>query len=251
MSVKKELKERIYILTGPSHPLSYTIASKDTHRRSLLYFDEEKQVNRPLRYSVNQKSPFQDEQDDKAILEPIVFEDGQLTVQAYNTVLQKFLELHPDNTINGGNTFQELDHKEDAVRDIKEMDFELDAMLAAREMNIGMAESVARVLMGSRVDRLSNDEIRRDLLVYARNNPYGFLDMINDPDLKLRNVAIKAMTEQLFVTKNNGRDIYFNMPENKKKLMSIPLGDDPVDLICAYLQSDDGLDLYKLLSNKY
>ena len=70
----------------------------------LLYFDEETGINRPLRYARNQNSPFQDEQDDNAILEPIVFEDGFLFVPKTNQILQKFLALHPAN----GSIFVEI-----------------------------------------------------------------------------------------------------------------------------------------------
>ena len=45
-----------------------------------MYFDERQELNRALRYARNQKSPFEDEQDGNAIVEPIVFEDGFLSV---------------------------------------------------------------------------------------------------------------------------------------------------------------------------
>ena len=54
---------------------------QETHRRfPLLWFDEEKGENRALRYARNQKSPFEDEQDGNAIVEPVIFEDGFLRV---------------------------------------------------------------------------------------------------------------------------------------------------------------------------
>ena len=67
--------DKVYKLTHDRAPLSYSIPSRNTKRKSLLYFDEETGVNRPLRYSRNQKSIFQDEQDNTAILEPIIFAD--------------------------------------------------------------------------------------------------------------------------------------------------------------------------------
>jgi hypothetical protein len=51
--------------------------------------------------------------------------------------------------------------------------------------------------------------------------------------------------------KNNKRDIYFNLPDNKKKLMGVPFGDDPIKLLTAYLQSDDGIELYKVIEKRY
>jgi len=73
------------------NPLSYTLASRNHPRFPLMWFDEKKQQNRPLRYAVNQKSPFEDEQDGNAIIEPIVFEDGFLSVQRTNPVKSKFI----------------------------------------------------------------------------------------------------------------------------------------------------------------
>jgi hypothetical protein len=243
---KSEIKDRRYILLTDVFPISYTIASRDTHRRSLLFFDEAKNQNRALRYAVNQKSPFVDEQDDKAIIEPVTFEDGLLYVPKTNPVLQKFLEVHPDN----GVIFEELDTKKDAVRELDMMNVEEDAIIAARQMDINLVESVARVLWGGKVDRLSSEELRRDIRIYARNYPVEFLDLVNDPDLKIRNIAVKAVQDGLFVYKNNRRDIFFNINENKKKMCGVPLNEDPIDLICAYLKTDEGLELYKLLNNK-
>lgn len=244
---KSEIKDRRYILLTDVFPISYTIASRDTHRRSLLFYDEAKNQNRALRYAVNQKSPFVDEQDDKAIVEPVTFEDGLLVVPKTNPVLQRFLELHPDN----GSIFEELDNKKDAVRELDMMNIEEDAIIAARQMEISLVESVGRVLWGAKVDRLSSEELRRDMRIYARNYPSEFLDLVNDPDLRVRNVAIKAVDEGLFIYKNNRRDIYFNINDNKKKMCGIPLNEDPIDLICAYLKTDEGLEIYKVLNNKY
>ena len=88
---KKKLTfvNKTYKLTKDKAPLSYSIPSRNTKRKSLLWFDEETGVNRALRYSRNQKSIFEDEQDENVILEPIVFEDGLLFVPKENQILQK------------------------------------------------------------------------------------------------------------------------------------------------------------------
>ncbi len=70
--MKKQIKDRVYVLKSDSTPLSFMLASRNTRRFPLMYFDEEKGVNRSLRYARNQKTPFEDEQDDNAILEPVV-----------------------------------------------------------------------------------------------------------------------------------------------------------------------------------
>ena len=66
------LKTKAYRLKRSERPLSYMLSSRHSNRSPLLYFDEEQGINRPLRYARNQKTPFEDDQDGNAILEPIV-----------------------------------------------------------------------------------------------------------------------------------------------------------------------------------
>jgi hypothetical protein len=162
-------------------------------------------------------------------------------------VLQQFLALHPDN----GVLFEEMDTQKDAAAQFDSINLQLDAQLAARDLDINTAEAVARVLLGTRVDKLSSEELRRDLLVYARTHPAQFLGMLNDPELKLQNIAVKSIQDGTFVLKNKNRDIFYNLSDNKKKLMGVPFGEDPVKLLASWLQSNDGLEIYELLSKKY
>ncbi len=243
----KEISDKLYVLKRRTFPISFMFASRNTTRRSLLYFDTKTNMNRPLRYAVNQKSPFEDEQDGNFILEPIIFEDGLLSVPKENQVLQMFLAYHPDN----GSIFEEVDTKRDASVQIDSINIQLDAQIAARELDIATAEAISRVTMGTNVDRLSSEELRRDLMLFARNNPYDFLQLLNDPELKLQNIAVKSLQDGTFLLKNKNRDIFFNLQDNKKKLMGVPFGEDPTRLLAAWLQSNDGLDTYEYLSKKY
>lgn len=245
--MSKEISDKLYVLKRRTFPISFMLASRNTTRRSLLYFDTKTNTNRPLRYAVNQKSPFEDEQDGNFILEPIIFDDGLLSVPKENQVLQMFLAYHPDN----GSVFEEVDTKRDASVQIDNINIQLDAQLAARELDIATAEAIARVMMGTRVDRLSSEELRRDLMLFARNNPFDFLQLLNDPELKLQNIAVKALQDGTFVLKNKNRDIFFNLQDNKKKLMGVPFGEDPTRLLASWLQSNDGLETYEYLSKKY
>lgn len=244
---KLTIEDKVYVLKRKNFPMSLMLNSRNSARNPLLYFDEETGQNRALRYARNQKSPFEDEQDGHAILEPIIFEDGLLAVPKNNQVLQKFLAYHPDNGI----LFEELDTKKDASDQIDWMMVQLNAQNAAMNLDIATREAIGRILLGARVDNLSSEELKRDVLLYARNNPEEFLDMIDDPELRLQNIAAKALQDNLFTLKNNRRDIYFNLPDNKKKLMGIPFGDDPIKLLTSYLQSDEGIELYKVLETKY
>ena len=128
MKKNTTLINKAYKLKRNERPLAYMLSSRHSVRSPLLYFDEEKGVNRPLRYARNQKSPFEDEQDGNAILEPIVFEDGMLVVQRENQVLQKFLHYHPGN----GMIFEEIDRAKDASKELASVELELDAQVLAK-----------------------------------------------------------------------------------------------------------------------
>ena len=236
--------DKIYVLKKKNTPLSYMLASRNTRRSPLLHFDGKS--NRPLRYAVNQKSPFEDEQDGNAILEPIVFVDGALKVSKTNPVLQYFLELHPGN----GQVFEEVNTEKDASSDIEKLTSELDAQIAARDLDIDALEAVARVLLGSKIDKMSTAELKRDVFVYARNYPMSFLEMLNDPMLQLRNTCAKFFEYDLLKLKNKGRDIYFNLPQNKKKLLTVPFGENHIYILASYLQTDEGIEVLRLLENK-
>jgi hypothetical protein len=45
-----EIKDRTYILKGNRSPITWTIQSKHTSRKPLLYFDEVKGENKEIRY---------------------------------------------------------------------------------------------------------------------------------------------------------------------------------------------------------
>ena len=92
MKTTTKYVDKIYKLTRESAPLSLILASRHTQRFPLLWFDDTTGTNKALRYARNQNSPFKDEQDDNAILEPIIIENDFLKVKKENEVLQRFLE---------------------------------------------------------------------------------------------------------------------------------------------------------------
>jgi hypothetical protein len=224
-------------------PLSYTLPSRNHHRFPLMWYDEKNNVNRALRYSVNQKSPFEDEQDGNAILEPIVFEDGFLSVPKNNPVLQEFLHYHPLN----GVTFTEVDKEKEASDEVADMNIEVDALIEARQLSIDQVEMLTRVLFGKDPSLISTAELRRDILIFARKEPRDFLNIINDPELNYQAKIRQFFENKLLALRNNDKEVWFNTATNKKKMMSIPFGDDPYEATGSYLKSDEGLDSLKML----
>jgi hypothetical protein len=246
--VKLDSKDRTYLLKGDSAPLTYFILSRDTKRKRLLYFDEEEGVNLTLRYARNQKSPFEHEQDANAMLEPIVFEDGVLIVPKTNPVLQEFLHYHPGN----GTEFYEFDSERDAQQDVEYLVSEIDALIAVRELtqnDFNKLEAIARLVLNGNVDTMSSAEIKRDMMLFAKRYPQDFMEVLDDPSLSINNIAFKAISEG-YLTFRNGKDIYYNLKDNKKRLLTVPFGEDHIYVLASYLQSDEGLELYKFLEEK-
>lgn len=224
-------------------PLSYTLPSRNHHRFPLMWYDEKNNINRALRYSVNQKSPFEDEQDGNAILEPIIFEDGFLSVPKNNPVLQEFLHYHPLNGI----TFTEVDKEKEASEEVEDLNIEVDALIEARQLSINQVEMLTRVLFGKDPSLISTAELRRDILIFARQEPKEFLNIINDPELNYQAKIREFFENKLLALRNNDKEVWFNTATNKKKMMSIPFGDDPYEAAGSYLKSDEGLDSLKML----
>ncbi len=243
---KTQFVDKVYKLKKEAAPLSYMLPTRNTQRFPLLWFDEEKGVNRPLRYAKNQRSPFEDEQDGNAIVEPIIFEDGFLTVPRSNQVLQKFLHYHPYN----GKSFIEVNKEKEAQVDINALNNEVDALIEAKALTIEQSETVYRVLFGQDPTRISSAELKRDLLIYARRNPGNFLAAVSDPMLKLQAQVQSFFDNKLLSYRNSKRDVYFNTDTNKKKLTTIPYGEDPIDILCGFFQSDEGIEVLKFLEKK-
>jgi hypothetical protein len=238
------IADKVYKLKV-GNPLSYTLASRNHPRFPLMWFDEKNNQNRALRYSVNQKSPFEDEQDGNAIIEPIIFEDGFLRVPRTNPVLQEFLHYHPLN----GNIFIEVDKEKDASIEVEDLNTEVDALVEARQLTLDQIETLTRVLFGKDPSTVSTAELKRDILVYAKTNPREFLNVLNDPELKFQAKVRLFFENKLLILRNSEKEVWFNTITNKKKMLSVPFGEDPYGMVAHYLQSDEGLDSLKMLES--
>jgi len=241
MKTKKVYTDKTYRLKREAAPLTFMLPSHNTRRFPLLYFDEETGLNRALRYARNQKTPFEDEQDGNAILEPVIFEDGMLHVNRSNQVLQEFLYYHPQRDM----VFEEVDKARDAAEDVEIFERELEAQIVAKDLSLEKLLSVSRVLMGSVADKASTAELKRDILLYAKTEPESFLEVVNDPELEYEDEVRQFFSEKLLSFRNKQKDIYFNLPGNKKKMLSVPFGEDPYHVVASYLKTDEGVDVYK------
>jgi hypothetical protein len=230
---------KIYKLTGGAAPMSFMLASRNTIAKRLYHFDGK--VNRELRYARNQKSPFVDEQDGNFILEPIIFEDGFLRVEDSNPVLQKFLELHPDN----GASFVEVDSKKDAQKELDWLEIEADALSKARTIDYALMENIARIALSIDPSRISTQELKRDIIIYAKNNPEEFLSIVNDPNVAHDGLVARLFDYGALVVKRNA--VHYNLTNNKSKLLIIPAGQDAHEAVSSYFLTEEGAEVMATL----
>ena len=189
-----EIKDRTYRLKGNKSPLTFTIPSKHTRRHPLLWFDSKKEEQRELRYATNMNSPFVDEQKGEVTLGHITFRDGTLHVPKENRALQKLLSIfHPMKD----KRFIEHIPQRIAEDQLENIEWEVEALNTAMNMEIDVAEAIVRVEYGSKVNKMSSKELRRDLLLLAKKNPKLFLALAADENVQLRNFAINAVENNI------------------------------------------------------
>lgn len=245
--VKKETweyKDRNYYLLGNKSPLTYTLPSKHTRRYPLVWFDKEVGYERELRYATNQNSVFVDDQKGQVTLNHVVFEMGHLMVPKEKRNLQDFLNKHPHKDL----IFSEFDAEVQAEYDVEDLEIELLAMNAANEMDIDFAEAILRVEVGTKVKDLSTKELKRDLLIFARRNPQLFIELAQDENIQLRNIAIVARENNIIKLSADQRT--FTWASNDKKLMTVPFDENPYTAMAAWFKTDEGLEVYKSIEKK-
>ena len=235
-----EIKDRTYILKGDKEPLTFTIPSKHTRRHPLLWFDQSAKEQRELRYATNMNSPFVDEQKGEVTMGHITFRDGSLHVASKDVALQKLLSLyHPMKD----RKYVEYIPKQIASDELVDLEYELEALLAARTMDVDQAEAIVRVEQGNAVDSLSSKEVKRDLMLLAKRNPKLFLSLAADENVGLRNVGIKAVDQGLMRLSQDQRT--FHWGSNDRKLMTVPFDENPYTALAAWFKTDDGVEVYK------
>ena len=229
-----EVKDRIYYLKGSKKPLSRTVRSSN-----IYWFDNEKGYERELKYCENQRTVFVDEMKGDQRLAHIVFRGGTLMVPKEKTVLQKLLSIyHP--MLN--KVYTEYKPIKLAEIQIDQLEMEADAILMAREIDIDLAEAIMRVENGSEVSKMSSKELKRDLLLFARNNPSLFLELAADDNVQLRNFGIKAVEAGIIRLSSDQR--HFTWVSNDRKIMTIPFDEHPYSALAAWFKTDEGMEIY-------
>jgi len=235
-----EIKDRVYYVKGKHKPLSRMIRSAN-----IYWFDKEKGYERELKYCENQTTCFVDEMKGDQRLSHIIFRNGTLHVPREKTVLQKLLSTyHPDREV----IYYEWKPEAAAQDQVEILELEIEALNAAKNLDIDMAEAVMRTEIGSGVSNMSSKELKRDLLLYAKNNPVLFLELVNDENVVLRNFGIKAT--EMGILKLSSDQRTFSWGSNNRKLMNVPFDEHPYSALAAWFKTDEGMEIYSNIEKR-
>ena len=235
-----EIKDRLYELKMDSFPPVYIIKS-----RGLFYFDKEKGYEREIKYARNQQTPFVDEMKGHSKLGHIIFRNGKLFVEKEKVALQKFLSLyHPGR----GQIFKEFNADEIANSDLDIIELQLEAMNLAKTIDVDQAEAILRTEIGREVTKMTSKELKRDLLVFAQNQPQLFLELANDDNINVRNTGIRAVEAGLIELSQDQRT--FKWQSTGKKLITVPFDENPYSALAAWFKTDDGIDIFKTVEKR-
>tara|TARA_B100000131_G_scaffold194880_1_gene187428 strand:+ start:3460 stop:4236 length:777 start_codon:yes stop_codon:yes gene_type:complete len=235
-----EVKDRLYELVGDSTPIVHIIRS-----RNMYWFDEELGYEREMKYCKNQRTVFVEDMKGQQRLSHIVFRDGRLFVPKEEQTLQKLLSLyHPDRN----KVYAEFNPVKEAEDDLSILEFEIEALNIAREIDIDQAEAILRTDIGNAVSSMTSKEVKRDVLLFAKNNPTLFLDLVQDENIELRNVGIKAVEGGIIKLSPDNRT--FTWASNDKKLLTVPFEENPYSALAAWFKTDDGMDVFKSVEKR-
>ena len=214
-------------------------------KRELLWFDEEKGYQRELRYATNQRSVFADEQEGPVTMEHIIFRDGSLFVPRQKQALQKLLSLyHPYKD----RIYEEFDSVKEAVDDLEYIQYELQALNLAASMDVDQAEAILRVEYGSKVTTMTSKEIKRDIILMAKQDPGLMIELANDENVEIRNFGIKAVEAGILKLSNDNRT--FNWASNGRKVMTVPFDENPYSALASFFKTDDGIEIYQNIEKR-
>jgi hypothetical protein len=95
---------------------------------------------------------------------------------------------------------------------------------------------------------MTSKELKRDLLLFAKRDPELFIELANDENIELRNVAVKAVEKNIIILSPDQRT--FMWGTTNRKLMTVPFDENPYSAMAAYFKTDEGIEIYRSVVKK-
>ena len=144
--------------------------------------------------------------------------------------------------------YYEFDSVQEATDDLEYIEYELQALNLAAQMEIDQAEAILRVEYGSKVNKMTSREIKRDLILFAKRNPGLMIELANDENVEIRNFGIKAVEAGILKLAQDQRT--FNWASNGRKVMTVPFDENPYSALAAFFKTDDGIEIYQNIEKR-
>ncbi len=80
------------------------------------------------------------------------------------------------------------------------------------------------------------DEIKHDLIQYAKANPKTFIEAFDNPVIETKAIVRKAMSSAV-VMHDRG---HIKWVDNKGHILAIPVGQDPVEVFSRWCMTETG-----------
>ncbi len=214
------------------------------NQNNITIYDPTKDTVRAIRYCPNEPSVYVDEQSVNAMRDHIVFRDGLLSVPPSKPNLQDYLDVHPDNIANGGGVFFVIDTHKTAEDDLDKEFLMHDAISMVRDKSIDELLPVAMYL-GVNIEQ-RNQEIRRELLSEAKANPKAFIEMFDNPMVKIRSAIRQSVDFQIIRERPDGMYWF----DTNRLIITAPAGQDPTDVLTRYCMTEKGVSIYDEVINR-
>jgi len=234
---------------GVYYPRSRTVIALDE------VYDEEKDLNRIIRYLPGEQSIFLDEQTDQDLKKrrphEIVFINGTLVVDKRQATLLKFIQAC---NFFEGNTNRmpgkEIIFKEHTPEVTAKSAMEDDMKIAnAKAMVYGMELkeliSYARILDVD-INR-PVDLIRWDMASIAGDDPNWFIENKNSPNTTRMHYLFEAIDLGIIKVTNKDRTVRW---ANGQAIVQAPLSVEPLDALVDLTFEKDGEAIYEAIINK-
>lgn len=200
----------------------------------ITIYDSEKDTVRAIRYCPNEPSIYVDEQSSNGRRAHIIFSDKMLGVPASQPNLQEYLDKHPGNTKNGGSIFYEINYEQKTDTLIQDEFLIHDAISLIRDKSID--ELIPVILyLGISLDQ-RNQEIRRELLIEAKSNPQAFIQLFDNPLVKMR--ASISLAASNGILKINQDGVFW--ADSNRLILATPVGQDGIDMMTKFCLSEKG-----------
>jgi len=234
---KKELF-KAFEQAGPTHH-EYELVSPNgmfflMKAGPVSVYDQETDSIRAIRYIPQEDSIYVEEQTSKPMKQPIIFENGRLWVPKNKPNLKRFLDAHPTNEDNGGKVFRRVNLQKRARVDLAQEFEAMDAIRLIREKTLNEILAVATAF-GVDTER-PVDEIKHDLIQYAKANPKVFIEAFDNPVVETKAIVRKAMSSGV-VMHDRG---HIKWVDNKGHILAIPVGQDPVEVFSRWCMTETG-----------